>query len=188
MSKLYFISILILFPFSNFCQDLQEESSSTKSLYQYAALDIDGDSFYFSSLKGKKLILINTATKCMFAPQISELQKLYESYQDKGVVVVAFPCNDFANREPKGNNSVKKLCLKKYGVTFPLMSKVSVKGDDMHPVYQYLTQKELNGFSNNKVEWNFQKFLVNEKGYLVMIISPRKSPFCDEIVEWIENE
>lgn len=177
------VSLILLF----ICSISLIAQNEIKPIYQFKANDIQGDAFDFSSLKGKKIIIINTATKCMFAPQLGELQELYESYKDKGLAIVAFPCNDFANREPKGNSTIRKVCTKKYGMTYPLMSKISVKDEAMHPIYQYLTSKELNGYSDNKVEWNFQKYLINEKGYLEMIIHPRKSPMCDEIMEWIQK-
>lgn len=187
MSRFVYILISGIFPLFSFCQNIQERNDSIKSIYQFSAINIDGDSFDFSSLKGKKVIIVNTASKCMYTPQYGGLQKLYETYKDSGLVIIAFPCNDFANREPYNDRSIKHFCRKKYGITFPLMSKIAVKSEDQHPVYSYLTTKSLNGYSDNKVEWNFQKYLINEEGYLELIIPPRKGPLCDEIFDWIKS-
>jgi glutathione peroxidase len=178
----FVISILLLFVLQfGFGQD----KNDIKPIYQFKVIDINQDTFDFASLMGKKIMVVNTASKCMFSPQYKELQELYETYKDSGLVVVAFPCNDFANREPKGNKSISKFCEKKYGVSFPLMAKISVKGEEQIPLYRYLTTKSLNGFSDNKVEWNFQKYLIGEEGYLEKIIPPLKNPKCAEVMEWI---
>jgi glutathione peroxidase len=118
-------------------------------------------------------------------PQYKELQSLYEKYQNKGLVIIGFPANDFMSQEPGTNEEIGAFCQKNYGVTFPMMSKISVKGDGMHPIYQFLTQKAQNGFQDSTVEWNFQKYLINENGELERVISPRVQPNDPEIVNWI---
>ena len=178
----FVISILLLFLIQ---LGIGQDNEDIKPIYQFKVVDINNDTFDFATLKGKKIIVVNTASKCMFSPQYKELQELYEIYKDSGLVIVAFPCNDFANREPHGNRSIKKFCEKNYGVSFPLMAKISVKGVEQIALYEYLAKKSLNGFSDNKVEWNFQKYLIGEEGYLEKIIPPRKNPKCDEVMEWI---
>jgi len=175
----------LLFLTSSFIVSSQTD---IKPIYQFSVLDIHGDSFAFADLKGKKVMIVNTASKCMYTPQYRGFQKLYLNYKDSGLVIIAFPCNDFANREPYNNKSIRRTCEKKYVINFPLMSKISVKGENQIELYKYLTAKSLNGYSDNKVEWNFQKYLINEKGYLEHIIPPRKGPMCDEIIEWVESK
>ncbi len=161
--------------------------SNAKPVYQFKVNDLYGDEFDFSSLKGKKVMIVNTASKCGMTPQYKDLQALYEKYSDKGFIIIGFPANNFMNQEPGTNEEIAKFCEINYGVTFPMMSKVSVKGDDIHPVYQYLTLKEQNGFEDSSVKWNFQKYLINEEGYVVKVISSRTNPLNEEIINWIEN-
>lgn len=146
-----------------------------KSFYDFKVKDIDGNDFSFSQLKGKKVLLVNTASKCGNTPQYADLEKFYESNKGKNFVIIGFPANNFLSQEPGTNEEIKSFCQKNYGVTFPMMSKISVKGDDMHPVYKWLTSKELNGFMDSQVKWNFQKYLVNEEGKLVEILDPKTS-------------
>ncbi|WP_333693818.1 glutathione peroxidase [Flavobacterium sp.] len=156
-----------------------------KSIHEFTVKDIEDGDFDFASLKGKKVIIVNTASKCGLTPQYKELQSLYEKYQNKGLVIIGFPANDFMSQEPGTNEEIGAFCQKNYGVTFPMMSKISVKGDGMHPIYQFLTQKAQNGFQDSTVEWNFQKYLINENGELERVISPRVQPNDPEIVNWI---
>jgi glutathione peroxidase len=120
-------------------------------------------------------------------PQYKELQSLYEQYKDSDFVIIGFPANDFMEQEPGSEKEIAAFCERNYGVTFPMMSKVSVKGKEMEPVYQYLTQKSQNGVKDSEVEWNFQKYLINKNGQLEKVISPRVSPTDDEILEWIQS-
>ena len=132
-------------------------------------------------------MIVNTASKCGLTPQYKDLEALYEQYKSKGFVIVGFPANNFAEQEPGTNQEIAAFCQKNYGVTFPMMEKVSVKGSDMAPIYQFLTQKSKNGLQDSEVEWNFQKYLINEKGELVKVISPRTLPTDAEIVNWIKS-
>jgi glutathione peroxidase len=171
---------------------IQSQTNKTKptmqkqTIYQFKVEDISGKTFDFASLKGKKIMIVNTASKCGLTPQYKELEALYKEYSAKGFVIVGFPANNFASQEPGTNEEIAAYCQLNYGVTFPMMSKISVKGDDMHAVYQFLTQKSKNGLEDSNVEWNFQKYLLNEKGELVKVISPRTLPNDPEILKWIK--
>lgn len=162
--------------------------SQGSDFYHLKIKDINGEVFDFNKLAGKKIIIVNTASQCMYTPQYKALQKLYNKYKVDGLEIIAFPCNDFANREPGSNKEIAEFCTEKYSVTFPIMSKIHVKGDNIHPVYQYLTQKEKNGFADSEVRWNFQKYLINEEGKIEKIIKPRKRPYSSKIISWIEGK
>ena len=157
-----------------------------QSIYDFKVKDLYGEEFDFSSLKGKKVLIVNTASECGLTPQYKELEALYKEYRDDNFVIVGFPANNFGGQEPGTNEQIAAFCEKNYGVTFPMMDKISVKGDDMDPVYQFLTQKSKNGVEDSEVEWNFQKYLINEQGQLVKVISPRTLPTDAEIVNWIK--
>ena len=158
-----------------------------KTLYDFKATTIDGEEFDFSTLKGKKVMIVNTASKCGFTPQYADLEKLYQEYKNKGLVIVGFPANNFMKQEPGTNEEIKVFCQKNYGVSFLMMSKISVKGDDIHPIYQWLTEKSLNGKMDSKVKWNFQKYLIDESGKLVDIVPPKEKPYSEKIVNWINE-
>lgn len=164
-----------------------EKIMGKQTIYQFKVQDLSGDTFDFSSLKGKKIMIVNTASKCGLTPQYKELEALYKEYGSKGFVIVGFPANNFASQEPGTNKEIAAFCKQNYGVTFPMMDKVSVKGDDMCEVYKFLTQKSKNGLQDSEVEWNFQKYLINEKGELVKVIKPRTLPTDPEIVNWIKG-
>ncbi len=196
MRKIVSLVTLVSFFFS--CQNLAQNKDvmSTKvttpmkkeTIYQFKVEDLSGDSFDFSTLKGKKILVVNTASECGLTPQYEQLQAIYEKYKDKNFVIVGFPANNFGAQEPGSNQQIATFCQKNYGVTFPMMAKISVKGSDMHPVYQFLTQKAKNGLEDSEVQWNFQKYLINEKGELAKVISPRTLPTDAEIVNWIEGK
>ncbi|MEE1899528.1 glutathione peroxidase [Flavobacterium rakeshii] len=160
---------------------------SQENIYQFKVEDLYGKEFDFSTLKGKKVIVVNTASKCGLTPQYEELEALYKEYQDKGLVIVGFPANNFASQEPGTNEEIATFCKQNYGVSFPMMSKISVKGEDMAPIYQFLTQKDKNGLQDSEVEWNFQKYLINTNGELEKVVSPRTTPKDPEIVNWINS-
>ena len=159
--------------------------SQPKSIYDFMAKDIDGKTVDFSSFKGKKLMIVNVASKCGLTPQYEKLQQLYDTYHDKNFEIIAFPANNFLNQEPGTDSEIKNFCTTNYGVTFTMMSKISVKGEDMHPIYRWLTSKSENGVMDSEVEWNFQKYLIDENGRLVKMLPPRTSPLDDEIIQWI---
>jgi len=159
----------------------------TENIYQYQVTDLYGESFDFSDLKGKKVMVVNTASECGLTPQYEHLQKLYDTYKDKNFVIVGFPANNFGGQEPGSDAQIASFCKENYGVTFPMMSKISVKGADMHEVYHFLTEKQKNGLQDSEVAWNFQKYLLDEKGELVMVVPPKTLPTDPSIVDWIET-
>ncbi len=163
-----------------------QQKKGTMNLHQFTVETLEGEKFDMSTLKGKKVLVVNTASKCGLTPQYKDLQRLYETYGGDNFVIVGFPANNFMRQEPGTNEEIADFCERNYGVTFPMMSKISVKGKDQHEVYQFLTQEEKNGLSDNKVDWNFQKYLVNENGELEKVISPRTSPLDKEIIDWIK--
>ncbi len=158
-----------------------------QSFYDFKVKDIEGNNFDLSSLKGKKVLVVNTASKCGLTPQYEQLQELYEKYGGDNFTIIGFPANNFANQEPGTNKEIEEFCQKNYGVTFTMMDKISVKGDDMNPLYQWLTQKSKNGVMDSEVSWNFQKYLIDEKGNLVKMISPKVKPTDEEVVAWISK-
>ena len=159
-----------------------------KTIYKFKVKDLYGKEFDFASLKGKKILIVNTASECGLTPQYKDLEAIYKKYKDKNFVIVGFPANNFGSQEPGSNEQIAKFCQLNYGVTFPMMSKISVKGNDKHPVYQFLTQKSKNGLQDSEVEWNFQKYLINEEGELVKVLSPRVLPTDAAIVGWINGK
>lgn len=158
-----------------------------EAVYQFKVNDINGEIFDFAHLEGKKIMIVNTASKCGFTKQFAELQQIYEDYKDNGFVVIGFPSNDFMNQDPGTNEEIIEFCQKNYGVTFPMMEKIEVKGKNKHPLYKYLTDKKYNGLENSKVSWNFQKYLINEEGYLDKVVNTRTKPNDPKIIEWIEG-
>lgn len=158
------------------------------SIYNFKMKDLSGKEFDFAKLRGKKVMIVNTASQCGFTPQYKDLELLYERFKDKNLVIVGFPANDFGAQEPGTNAEIATFCQKNYGVTFPMMEKSSVKGKNINPVYQYLTQKDLNGYKDSTVDWNFQKYLINEDGKLVMVVPSKVSPLDDSIIKWLTNK
>ena len=174
------------------CQGQNKQSKNDvtmqkQTIYQFKVEDLSGKIFDFASLKGKKIMIVNTASKCGLTPQYKDLDAIYKQYKDKNFVIVGFPANNFAKQEPGTNEEIASFCQLNYGVSFPMMDKISVKGDDMHEVYQFLTQKSKNGLEDSEVAWNFQKYLLNEKGELVKVISPKTLPTDSEVVNWIKG-
>ncbi len=162
------------------------QTMEKQSIYQYKVTDLSGKEFDFASLKGKKILVVNTASKCGLTPQYKNLQTIYDQYKDKNLVIVGFPANNFMSQEPGTSAEIATFCEKNYGVTFPMMDKISVKGDDMAPIYQFLTQKSKNGLEDSEVQWNFQKYLIDENGHLAKVIDPKTLPTDPEIVDWIK--
>ncbi len=154
------------------------------SVYDFKVPGLDGNEINFADFKGKKILIVNTASKCGLTPQYEGLEKLYEKYKDK-LVIVGFPANNFKEQEPGSNEEIAEFCKRNYGVTFPMAEKISVKGDDTHELYVWLkAQANAKGFAD-PVTWNFGKFLVNEKGELVATFSPKTQPMSEEILKWM---
>ena len=153
---------------------------TVKSIYDFKVEGLEGGTIDFSTFKGKKILIVNTASKCGLTPQYEELQKLYDTYKDK-LVIVGFPANNFGAQEPGTNADIKEFCKKNYGVTFPMAAKVSVKGDDMAPIYKWLCNKTENGVLDADIKWNFGKFLLDEKGNLLHYFPSKVTPMSDDI-------
>ena len=158
-----------------------------ETVYQFELTDLYGKKFNMSSLKGKKIMIVNTASKCGLTYQYEILEKLYKEYKDKDFVIVGFPSNNFLWQEPGSNEEIAKFCLENYGVSFPMMEKISVKGSSMHPIYKFLTEKDRNGYKDSSVKWNFQKYLIDEDGFLVKIVSPKVKPDDPVVLNWINS-
>jgi glutathione peroxidase len=165
----------------------RSQNDIDKTIYQFKVTNLEGVDFDFNELKGKKIMIVNTASKCGLTPQYKKLQALYDKYGDKDFVIVGFPANNFLFQEPGTDKEIGIFCEKNYGVTFPMMSKISVKGNDMHPIYKFLTKESKNGTISSSVSWNFQKYLINSDGRLAKVVSPRTQPDDPSIISWLEN-
>ena len=159
--------------------------TDTKTIYQFKVKTLEGQDFDFATLKGKKIMVVNTASECGFTPQYKGLEELYQKYKDKNFVIIGFPCNDFGGQEPGSATEIRGFCTKNYGVTFPLMEKVSVV---TAPIYLWLKNKDQNGVESSKVSWNFNKYLIDEKGHLVKHLGSMTKPDSEEITKWIEGK
>jgi glutathione peroxidase len=160
-------------------------TAQKKTLHDFKATTIDGKEFDFSTLKGKKVLIVNTASECSLSPQFKKLQELYEEYGGDDFEIIAFPCNDFGKQEPGENIQIFEKCNNKYGITFQMMEKIKIKGNNPHPIYKWLTSSKENGTLDAKVTWNYQKFMVDENGEVVDALSPISSPKSNRIMEWL---
>ena len=170
---------------------LQQDATSTTPAFNFHelnAVDIHGKPYPMSQLEGHKVMVVNTASECGFTPQYKDLEALYEKYKDKGFIIVGFPSNDFGEQEPGDEKTIEHFCQANYGITFLMMSKVSTKGKEQHPVYQWLTQKDKNGKLNSEVKWNFQKYLINEDGTLFTVLASATKPMAPPIIDWLEGK
>jgi glutathione peroxidase len=152
-----------------------------KSIHEFQLAGLKGGIVNFSDFKGKRILLVNVASECGLTPQYRQLQDLYSEYQDR-IVVVGCPANNFGAQEPGSEEQIASFCSLNYGVSFPMTAKISVKGDDMHPLYQFVTQKSQNGNEDSDVKWNFQKYIFDENGYLLGTVAPMKEPADDEVL------
>lgn len=157
-----------------------------KSFYSFKMNSIDGEPIDFKKYKGKKVLLVNVASKCGYTPQYGELEELSQKY-GKNLVVLGFPANNFGGQEPGSNEEIQEFCKKNYGVKFQMFEKVSVTGQDQHPLYQWLSKKELNGWNDEAPKWNFTKYLVNEKGELIKVFTSKVKPTDKEVLEAINS-
>ncbi len=156
-------------------------TGSEKSIYDFKLKTLEGESTTLAKHKGKKMLLVNVASKCGYTPQYKNLQSLHEKYKDK-LVVIGFPANDFGRQEPGTGSEIKEFCTKNYGVSFPMMDKISVKGKDAHPLYKWLGNKEENGVTDDSPGWNFCKYLVDENGKVIKFFGSKIDPLSEEIV------
>lgn len=153
-----------------------------QNFYELTASTLEGDAYSFESLRGKRVMIVNTASKCGFTPQYAELEALNQAHGGDDFVILGFPCNDFGNQEPGSAEEIASFCQRNYGVSFTMMEKVHVKGDDIHPVYAWLTTAELNGVEDHRVGWNFHKFLIDENGQLVASLRSGVAPDSKEVI------
>ncbi|MFT3909997.1 MAG: glutathione peroxidase [Ferruginibacter sp.] len=181
MKLLFIISLLFSADLTYISIDKNYVTAQAKSIYDFKVPGLNGDTIDFASFKGKKILIVNTASKCGFTPQYKELEELYEKYKDK-LVVVGFPANNFLSQEPGSNEKIKEFCTQHYGVTFPMAAKISVKGKNIAPIYKWLCNKEENGVMNAKIKWNFNKFLLDEQGVIIGKFNSRVTPMSEEII------
>ena len=179
--KKIFLSLIILTATCANAQTMKE------SIHQFKVTDLYGEIFDFSSLKGKKIMVVNTASECGLTYQYEQLQEVYEKYKNQNFVIIGFPANNFGAQEPGSDEEIATFCKKNYGVSFPMMSKISVQGKDQHEVYQFLTQKSKNGLEDSEVVWNFQKYLIDENGFLVKVLHPKTLVTEDDVIKWIKE-
>jgi len=173
---------LLLFYFSIFAS----LTTMGQTIHQFQVEDITGATMDLAQFKGKKIFIVNVASACGYTSQYKQLQELYEKHGDK-LVVIGFPCNDFGGQEKGSNEKIQEFCSSKFGVTFPMTTKINIKGDEAHPIYQWLTQKEKNGVMDTKVKWNFTKFLLDEEGKLIRSYPSSTSPTDAEILDWVQS-
>jgi len=178
MTKIFSFIVVLAMVSSSFV-------NAQKSFHDFTVNAIDGEEYDLSTFRGKKVLVVNTASKCGYTSQYADLEKLYKEYKDRDFVIVGFPANNFLGQEPGSNEEIAEFCQVNYGVTFPMMAKISVKGKDMHPLYKWLTSKEENGVMDSKVSWNFQKYMIDKSGQLVSFVKPKTEPYDDEIISWI---
>ena len=177
MSKfILFFSLMVL---------SQAISAQSKSIYDYSFINIEGDNVDMKEFKGKTILIVNTASKCGFTGQYEQLQELHEKYKDR-LILIGFPCDQFGGQEPGSEEEIKGFCQKNYGVTFLMASKINVKGEEQHPIYQWLTQLDLNNVEDSKVGWNFTKYLIDDKGHYIEIFKSKVSPMSEEITKHIK--
>jgi glutathione peroxidase len=164
------------------------DTKGNTTIYQFTMNTLDGKPKKLSEYEGKVLLVVNVASKCGLTPQYAEIEKFYEQYKDLGLVVLGFPANNFLRQEPGSSEQIAEFCQKNYGVTFDMFEKISVKGEDIHPLYQFLTSKSLNGTTDAEVKWNFQKFLIGKDGKVVTSFSPKTLVYDAEVVTAVETE
>jgi len=154
------------------------------SIYDFKVPSLDGNTIDLAKYKGKNILIVNTASQCGYTKQYAELEKLYEKYKGN-LVIVGFPANNFGEQEPGTNAEIKEFCSKNYGVTFPMAEKISVKGDDIDPLFKWLTSKQENGVMDAEIKWNFTKFLIDKNGKLVAVFPSAVTPMSEEITKYL---
>jgi glutathione peroxidase len=184
-SVLMFLSTCFGIKNSNATKPELMDNKPTKSLYDFKMKSIEGKEIDLAKYKGKKVLIVNVASECGYTPQYKELQMLHEKYGDK-VVILGFPANDFGAQEPGSNEQIKTFCEKNYGVTFQMFDKITVKGEKIHPLYKFLSTKEQNGWNDQAPKWNFNKYLINEKGELIKYFGSGVSPTSNEILDLLK--
>ena len=190
--KKIFIFLLSVIAFVQSCTGQKSETSKAKTkqlmgktIYDYKVQALDGSEINFADFKGKKILIVNTASECGFTPQYADLENLYKQYKNH-LVIVGFPANNFGSQEPGSNQEIAAFCQKNYGVSFPMAAKVSVKGDDKAPIFKFLTEEELNGVKNSEILWNFTKFLLDENGKLIDTFVSTTKPTDEAITKYLK--
>jgi glutathione peroxidase len=168
-------------------KESQKEEKQMKSIYDFKVADIDGNDVNLADYKGKVLLILNVASKCGFTPQYKGLENIYRQYKDKGFEILAFPSNDFMGQEPGTNKEIKSFCQLNYQASFPLFSKISVKGKDIHPLYKFLTEKSTDPNFAGGITWNFNKFLIDRNGNIINRFGSRAEPQSPEVIKAIED-
>ena len=166
-------------------QTKTEDQKMSKTIYDYKVESLDGQEINFADFKGKKILVVNTASECGFTPLYADLEKLSKEYENN-LVIVGFPANNFGGQEPGSNTEIGAFCEKNFGVTFPMAAKVSVKGDDTAPIFKFLTEKDLNGVKNTAILWNFTKFLIDENGHLIDTFISTTKPTSESITKYLK--
>lgn len=164
-----------------------DKEAGNECALDFKMKSIDGEAVDLHDYEGNVVLIVNVASRCGLTRQYAGLQSLYEKYKDQGLVVIGFPCNQFGGQEPGTNAEVKQFCSTKYDVTFPMMSKIEVNGDDAAPLYKYLTSKQVGPANAGRISWNFEKFLIGRDGELIHRFSPRTTPTDPELVKQIES-
>ncbi len=184
MIRLLFILIPFISCMNNNNSNQQKTAVSTPatqtSIYDYSVEGLEGDTIHFANYRGKKILIVNTASECGYTSQYEDLEKLYQQYKDK-LVIVGFPANNFGGQEPGSNAQIKEFCKKNYGVSFPMAAKISVQGNDIAPIYQWLCSKSLNGVMDAEISWNFNKFLIDENGKIIEKFGSNTNPMSEAI-------
>jgi len=180
------MTLLAIFLFKLFFFFQPKSEPVSNDIYHFKVEALDGKTLDFAKYKGKKILIVNTASQCGNTPQYAELEAAYKKYNGK-LVIIGFPANNFGAQVPGSNKEISEFCTKNYGVTFPMAAKISVKGDDMAPIYHWLTEKKNNGFQDSEVKWNFQKYLIDENGHLVAVFAPKKKVTDPEVIAAIEK-
>ncbi|TVR79580.1 MAG: glutathione peroxidase [Chitinophagaceae bacterium] len=198
LSKSIFFTFISFIVFLNACQtgttvgsafhDDNNQRTTMPNLYNIEVENIYGEKLELGQFKDNVLVIVNVASKCGLTPQYEELQAFYEEYNSLGVEVLGFPANNFMNQEPGSDEEILEFCQANFGVSFPMFSKISVKGSDQHPLYTFLTKKEKNGVLESDVSWNFQKYIIGKDGVLIATVAPRTSIFDDEVLKIIKKE
>jgi glutathione peroxidase len=160
-------------------------TTNAQSIHSFTVKSIDGKNINLASFKGKKILIVNTASKCGYTPQYESLEKVYEQYKDK-LVIIGFPCNQFGGQEAGTNEEIADFCKKNYGVSFPLADKIDVKGSNAAPIYQWLTQKSKNGILDASISWNFNKFLIDENGKMMAYFPSNVKPDSESILSYLK--
>jgi len=180
------LNMLLFFNFLFWKSPDKGNADIPKSIYDFKVDGLTGGTIDFADFKGKKIMIVNTASECGYTPQYEDLEALYKKYEGR-LVIVGFPANDFGKQEPGTNDEISVFCKKNYGVTFPMAAKITVKGKEMAPVYQWLTDEKYNGYKSSEVKWNFQKYIIDENGKLITVFMSKIKPMDDEVIKAIEQ-